>query len=121
MWRIAGCSGLRRLRARSGTASCVGMVPQANRSSSATEPTIPHLERFSFRLTRNPHGLRGKSALDSTFFAFPFGKPVSTFPGNALAATPGPGSTVVLKPAELRGFGVIVDGPGALAVTPGLN
>jgi len=30
------------------------------------------------------HGPRSESALDSILVAFPFGKPVSTFPGNAL-------------------------------------
>src|ERR1700693_290838 len=37
------------------------------------------------------------SALDSTLVAFPFGKPVSTFPGNALT-----GCGVVLHPAAMR-------------------
>ncbi len=33
----------------------------------------------------------------------------------------GPGITVVAKPAEFRGSGVMLDGPGALGVTPGLR
>src|SRR2546423_15125008 len=32
-----------------------------------------------------------------------------------------PGATVVLRPAEFRGFGVTVEGAGALGVTPGLR
>jgi hypothetical protein len=31
----------------------------------------------------NPHARRQESALDSILVAFPFGKPVPTFPGNA--------------------------------------
>src|SRR5213080_3716461 len=33
----------------------------------------------------------------------------------------GPGTTVVANPAELRGLGVIADGPGTVGVTPGLK
>src|ERR1700719_4374699 len=43
------------------------------------------LERFPIRLTRKLLGAWPESALDSMFVAFPIGKPVSTFPGNALA------------------------------------
>src|ERR1700680_1396513 len=43
-------------------------------------------ERFPFRLTIKLQAPYTESALDSMFVAFPFGKPVSTFPGNALMA-----------------------------------
>jgi hypothetical protein len=43
------------------------------------------LERFPFRLTKKSHEPSAESALDSILVAFPIGKPVSTFPGNALA------------------------------------
>ena len=43
------------------------------------------LERFPFRLTMKLQAPYTESALDSMFVAFPFGKPVSTFPGNALS------------------------------------
>jgi branched-chain amino acid transport system substrate-binding protein len=42
-------------------------------------------ERFPFRLTRKSRRLVAESALDSMLVAFSFGKPVSTFPENALA------------------------------------
>src|ERR1700737_704460 len=42
------------------------------------------LERFPVRLTVKSQAQWPESALDSRFVAFPFGKPVSTFPGNAL-------------------------------------
>src|SRR6202171_5587023 len=42
------------------------------------------LERFPIRLTMKSDRPWPGSALDSTLVAFPFGKPVSTFPGNAL-------------------------------------
>jgi len=42
------------------------------------------LERFPFRLTRTSRKTTAESALDSMLVAFPIGKPVSTFPGNAL-------------------------------------
>ena len=45
---------------------------------------VSKLERFPFRLIRRLHGSWSESALDSTFVAFPIGKPVSTFPGHAL-------------------------------------
>jgi hypothetical protein len=38
-------------------------------------------------LTRKLQGSWPESALDSMFVAFPIGKPVSTFPGNALNLT----------------------------------
>ena len=43
------------------------------------------LERFPIRLTRKLQGSWPESALDSMFVAFPIGKPVSTFPGDALS------------------------------------
>ena len=46
------------------------------------------LERFPIRLTRKLQGSWPESALDSMFVAFPIGKPVSTFPGNALMPAP---------------------------------
>jgi hypothetical protein len=45
---------------------------------------VTALERFPIRLTRKLQGSWPESALDSMFVAFPIGKPVSTFPGNAL-------------------------------------
>ena len=44
------------------------------------------LERFPFRLTGISRKTSLESALDSMLVAFPIGKPVSTFPGNALSA-----------------------------------
>jgi len=43
------------------------------------------------------------------------------WPVRTLLRVAGPGITVVAKPAELRGFGVMLDGPGAPGVTPGLR
>jgi hypothetical protein len=53
----------------------------------AIQPRRP-LERFPIRLTRKLQGSWPESALDSMLVAFPIGKPVSTFPGNALGACP---------------------------------
>jgi hypothetical protein len=44
------------------------------------------LGRLPIRLTLKSHGPSAESDLASMFVAFPFGKPVSTFPGNALTA-----------------------------------
>jgi hypothetical protein len=42
-------------------------------------------------------------------------------PRARLRPVAGPGITVVARPAELLGLGVIADGPGALGATPGLK
>src|SRR5882672_11156657 len=52
------------------------------------------LERFPVTLTWKSLRSWPGSALDSMFVAFPFGKPVSTFPGNALS-----GASVLELPA----------------------
>jgi hypothetical protein len=46
--------------------------------------TSPRKHRFPIRLTMKSQTPWPERALDSGFVAFPFGKPVSTFPGNAL-------------------------------------
>jgi hypothetical protein len=51
-------------------------------------------------LTIKLHAPYTESALDSMFVAFPFGKPVSTFPGNALKHSSRTGGGVI---AELGG------------------
>jgi len=44
-----------------------------------------------------------------------------TRPVGTLLPVAGPGITVVAKPAELLGSGLMVDGPGTVGVTPGLR
>src|ERR1700722_9589131 len=62
------------------------------------------LERFPIRLTRKLQGSWPESALDSMFVAFPIGKPVSTFPGNALSHRCGAAlKTVCLALAQFVG------------------
>jgi hypothetical protein len=63
------------------------------------------LERFPFRLTIKSREPSQESALDSTLVAFPCGKPVSTFPGNAL-----------IHPALSRVDGFVQQSHGAVAI-----
>ena len=65
-------------------ACCCPTIAKTARRMNRHLCSLQLLERFPIRSTRKLQGSWPESALDFMFVAFPIGKPVSTFPGNAL-------------------------------------